>query len=407
MRRPILSILIPTRNRANYLRYAIKSALEIPSSDIEIIVSENYSQDNSWDVCKEFADSRLVIGRPGRPLAMHLNWEYLLNQASGEWVYFLGDDDAMMPHVAEYLRYISEKYPACEALVTPRAYYFWRGDSRGQIVSAYFDDSEFWVDSKAFLKRLLDGEDNYLNGPQFYAGGYHRRSLIRRVLAIQNGVYFKSVTPDAYSAAMGCIHTASYLRVGMPCSWVGTSDFRANSLGSSKDRKQDFWGLLGDDDLVMHRSIGDLNFFYTLPLVFYEAYISAIPVASHYELNRDRLRTLLLNAAGSVEAKNDPESFAKLVKCMGFSISDLSESVAQNSRKFAKIIGLVHKGTVGPIKSLFKFRSTGRQHSNWSKDVVSDSFEKYPNILSANTWASEAYFEWKSLVKNSESPRDS
>ena len=41
------SIIIPTRNKAEYLPYAIKSVLDSSRDDIEVIVSNNFSTDNT------------------------------------------------------------------------------------------------------------------------------------------------------------------------------------------------------------------------------------------------------------------------------------------------------------------------------------------------------------------------
>ena len=55
---PILSICIPTKNRAKYLDYTLTSIVRqkrfIETDDVEVIVSDNGSTDNTEEVCKKF-----------------------------------------------------------------------------------------------------------------------------------------------------------------------------------------------------------------------------------------------------------------------------------------------------------------------------------------------------------------
>jgi glycosyltransferase involved in cell wall biosynthesis len=405
MSRPILSVLIPTRNRGSYLSYAIESAINIPDEDVEILVSENYSHDCSLEVANSFKDKRLTVLRPKKPLPMHANWEFLLSKATGEWIYFLGDDDAMMPHVASYLRYIAIKYPECEALVTPRAYYFWPGTldtTDGDILQADFHNYERWMDSKMLLNDLLDAKEIYLNGPQFYSGGFHRRSLVRRVLNAQNGVYFKSVTPDAYGALMACVHTYRYLATGIPLAWVGTSDGKASFEGGnsaqletkSKDRILDFYGLQNDDELVIHKALGDLKAC-SLSMVFYEAYLSAIPTTSYKELNRERLLRILTNAKDVFEFKKESTEYSKLINYLGFHASEIDRH--SKIMYYRNLYERYRNRIIRSVKRLLIWWSKDSQveRIKWARHLASKSYSEYPNILSASSWTDSTFEDFK------------
>jgi glycosyltransferase involved in cell wall biosynthesis len=322
--RPILSLLIPTRNRANYLKYAIQSCLNISSSSIEIIVSDNHSVDESSTICDSFSDKRLKVVRPSVPLPMHENFEFLLRNSRGEWVTFIGDDDAVMPHCYEHLRYLIKKYPQAEAIFSPRAYYFWEGcqETYGDlVVSLSFTTGEKWQDSKKQLKRTLDCEIDYISLPQMYSGGFHRRSLINRVLQSQNDVYFKSVTPDAYSALMACIHTYRYIETGIPMTWVGSSPHKAITEDKKiiKDRDEDFYGMHHIDALTIHKSLGDLKVM-TFSLVFFEAYISAFPITSYNEFTLKKVRKLFYDAIIKLKNKVEIYDLKKLGEDLGVEV---------------------------------------------------------------------------------------
>jgi glycosyltransferase involved in cell wall biosynthesis len=384
----------------------------VSDENIEILISNNCSSDDTADVSDQVEDPRVRYFETKSPLAMHGNYEFILSKALGEWVYILGDDDAVMPHVADYLRYITKKYPACEAVVTPRAYYFWqnaRDVSGGFVVNASFNDKEVWRDSKQFLADLLDAKTNYLFGPQNYSGGFQRRSLIRRVINAQNGTYYKSVTPDAYSALMGCIHTYRFLVTGVPVTWVGTSDSKSKSTNpksSTKNRELDFFGLHNEDDIIIHRALGDLRN-YTLPLVFYEAYLSAFPTTSYRELNRGRLLVLLADARDRFIESDKEVEFTRFLDYLGVKLSELDPLIRKRKREefIARNKERVHRYS-RKFVNMFS-RNSRTQSTAWSRSLQSNSYEEYPNILVANAWANSMFDEFMTLNTVSETYNES
>lgn len=397
--KPLLSILIPTRNRAAYLKYAIQSAINISSDLIEIIVSENHSVDESWDVCNSFLDPRLRVVKPPAPLPMHENWEYLLNKSCGEWVVFIGDDDAIMPHSVEHLKYLGSRYPAAEAIVSRRAYYFWDGcqETYGTTATRFdFSVGEKWHDSKKQLKSALSGEIDYIHLPQMYSGGFQRRSLINRVLRSQNGVYFKSVSPDAYSALMACVHTYRYIETKIPMSWVGSSPHKGlnSSKGNNKDRQEDFFGLHNDDTLTMHRALGDLKEA-PFSLYFFEAYLSAFPTTSSDMLSVDNVKKQFLIAVRKLRMNGGEKVIRKLADDLGFDVPPKDEDthLLPISRYGSILLQVIKqwKARIIPSSNLLTAANTENK-SIFS--YRSDSHQKHPDVLSCDELLAKGYALW-------------
>ena len=133
------SIIIPTRNRAEYLPYAIKSVINSPRLDIELIVSNNHSTDETREILTKIIDHRVKIIAPEISLSMAGHYEFAISHAKGEWITILGDDDAVMPHIFDSLdKYICQ-YPNIDIISSARAYYFWKGceDLYGKSVVIY------------------------------------------------------------------------------------------------------------------------------------------------------------------------------------------------------------------------------------------------------------------------------
>jgi len=92
---PLVSIGIPTYNRASLLKRSIKSALNQDYKNIEIIISDNASTDVTECVCRFYCDKddRLKYTRHSKNLGVKANFSEVLKNASGQFFMWLGDDD--------------------------------------------------------------------------------------------------------------------------------------------------------------------------------------------------------------------------------------------------------------------------------------------------------------------------
>lgn len=91
---PLVSIGMPTYNRADsFLKHALKSAVDQTYRNIEIIVSDNCSQDNTKDVVMSFNDPRIRYYRQKENIGALNNSNFCLGQAKGKYFLRLFDDD--------------------------------------------------------------------------------------------------------------------------------------------------------------------------------------------------------------------------------------------------------------------------------------------------------------------------
>ncbi|CAN5546013.1 hypothetical protein BH10ACI3_BH10ACI3_20310 [soil metagenome] len=94
MSKPFFSVVIPTRNRAALLPYAVGSVLAQTFGDLEVIISDNFSSDETPEIGRSFDDRRVKYFRSERPLSIGESFEFALGHATGEYTAFLSDDDA-------------------------------------------------------------------------------------------------------------------------------------------------------------------------------------------------------------------------------------------------------------------------------------------------------------------------
>lgn len=90
---PLVSIIIPTYNRPEYLKQAIASAVKQTYENIEILVCDNCSLESPEKIVESFADSRIRFWRQPQNLGMLGNQMYGFKMATGKYVASLHDDD--------------------------------------------------------------------------------------------------------------------------------------------------------------------------------------------------------------------------------------------------------------------------------------------------------------------------
>lgn len=92
---PLVTVGIPTYNRATFVARAIESVLSQDYPHLEILISDNCSTDSTPNVCQGFADRnpRIRFLRQARNVGATRNFVDLLEHATGDYFMWLGDDD--------------------------------------------------------------------------------------------------------------------------------------------------------------------------------------------------------------------------------------------------------------------------------------------------------------------------
>jgi glycosyltransferase involved in cell wall biosynthesis len=115
---PLVTIAIPTFNRASLLRGCVASALSQTYEKFEVLVSDNASTDGTSQVLAEFRDDRLRTIRQGTNIGLLPNWNACLAEAKGDYVVFLSDDDRASPTMLERCVKVTRARPATPIVVT-------------------------------------------------------------------------------------------------------------------------------------------------------------------------------------------------------------------------------------------------------------------------------------------------
>jgi glycosyltransferase involved in cell wall biosynthesis len=97
MTAPLVSIVIPTYRRPRLLREALASAVGQTHQNLQIVVRDNASGDETPDVVSAFADPRIQFLQAGSTVSASENGLECLRKVRGKYFFFLSDDDRIDP----------------------------------------------------------------------------------------------------------------------------------------------------------------------------------------------------------------------------------------------------------------------------------------------------------------------
>lgn len=244
---PVLSIVVPTRERADYLAACLRTCIASPSQKMEILVLDNASRDNTADVVRAFDDPRIRYVRSDRRLSMRDNFEKGIHESTGRILGFIGDDDGIFPFAPEQIIKTFETQPI-EALSAARAHYAWPDLLLGRRGMALLPRSQGFEmrSSREALRPLLKTND-YYRLPCIYHG-FVARSAVDRAIARQ-GRFFVSSIVDCASTIALCLDDVRFGFSSSPLVINGGSrrSNGASQFGGGSETEQANWKV--EDDL--------------------------------------------------------------------------------------------------------------------------------------------------------------
>jgi len=202
---PILSILIPTKNREKYALNIVQHILSISDERFQLIIQDN-SDTNSLELLllNYNNDKRLCYFYHKGVLSFVDNFSLGISKCTGEYVTIIGDDDGINPHILEITEWALQNDIKA---ITPSLpiIYFWPESGvisvkNGGVLSIrdISCNVNFFETKKEIKKYLENGCHNYLD--YNLAKAYHglvKRSVLEEIKLI-TGNYIGGLSPDIY-----------------------------------------------------------------------------------------------------------------------------------------------------------------------------------------------------------------
>lgn len=301
---PRITVIIPTRERASVLEFALRTVTAQRYGNLEIIVSDNLSGDGTDAVVARANDHRIRYLNTSKRLSMSHNWEFALSQVREGWVTFMGDDDGLLPGAIQRMAEIIGETQA-QVIRTEHCAYDWPGMTgrpQGQLIVPLTSGMEK-RSSRKWLKKALEGRARYSQLPMIYNGGFIHISVLQRIKGM-TGAFFSSVNPDVYTAVAISRLTDDFLFVREPLAISGTSRFSNghSSFSTSAARNpQAYTQFLSEGNIPFHADIPTLDdgsIPLSLQACVYEAYLQSARLGGNVEA-MDHTRQLAVMLANS------------------------------------------------------------------------------------------------------------
>lgn len=249
---PKFTVIIPQKNRAEYLIHTLRTCMIQDYPNFEVIIGDDCSDDNSVEVVKECMakDPRIKLIAHDHHVGMRDNFEIALAEVKEGYVMALGGDDGLVPGCFWRMNEILKNTGA--ELLT------W---SNSSFIYPDSEDSEclFTVPRKIFAGVKMMQSSDFLNKiadtmfylvddcPMFYIKGVASIDLVNRVKSrTPDGCFYYCPTPDGFSGVVLAGEVKEYAYTREPLSVGGGSpksqglNYRRTDENSKREAQQFF-----------------------------------------------------------------------------------------------------------------------------------------------------------------------
>lgn len=254
------SVLLPTRNRLELLSRAIETVRRQDYDNWEVIVSDNFSEEDVAGYIKSLGDLRIKYFRTDRFVPVTDNWNNAIDKSDGDYVIMLGDDDCLMKGYFSTLSRLIEKFDAPDFIYTSAFLYAYPGVMPGVpdgFLRTYnnrevFQSAKepFWLErSKAieFANDSLNFKVTFDYNMQF---SLVSRKLIEKMK--RYGSFYQSPYPDYYASNAMMLKAERILVVPQPLVTIGISpkSFGCYYFNDAESDGNEFLNNIPDRNMV-------------------------------------------------------------------------------------------------------------------------------------------------------------
>lgn len=316
------SVLLPTRNRLDLLSYAIETVRRQDYFDWEIIISDNFSEEDISGYVCSFNDPRIKYFRTDKFIPVTDNWNNALDKSDGDYVIMLGDDDCLMQGYFSTLSKVIEEHDAPDLIYTSAYLYAYPGvmpDFPEGFLRSYSNakifrsaKESFWLERSESVELARYSADFRMRFDYNMQFSLVSRKLIRAMG--KYGSFYQSPYPDYYASNAMMLRAERILVVPQPLVTIGISpkSFGFYYYNDSETKGNEFLKNLPNPDMALRLQQvmlpgTDMN---TSWLFSMETLANNFGAEGDINVNYDRYRFLQICAvfAGVITEKMDARS---------------------------------------------------------------------------------------------------
>lgn len=254
------SVLLPTRNRLDLLSRAIETVRLQDYDNWEIIVSDNFSEEDVAGYVRSLDDQRIKYFRTDRFVPVTDNWNNALDKSNGDYIIMLGDDDCLMKGYFSTLSKLIDIHNSPDFVYTSAFLYaypevlpnlpdgFLRTYNNRKIFQSASEP--FWLGRNKALKFVKDSLNFRMTFDYNMQFSLVSRKLIEELK--QHGPFYQSPYPDYYATNAMMLKAERILIVSQPLVTIGISpkSFGFYYFNDAESDGNEFLNNLPDRDMV-------------------------------------------------------------------------------------------------------------------------------------------------------------
>lgn len=235
MKNKLLSIVVPTKNRFEYLKSLISIVDSFDNNDIELVIEDN-SDDNTaiLEYLQSKNNKNIIYNYDKESLSVVENSDRAIKHSSGKYVAFIGDDDLISKYAYDFVKFMDKR--RYDSAVFQVAKYYWPGiefkahNFPNLIINNCRSKIEN-INARSELKKILKSGATSLGLlPKVYHGIVLRERL-NDIYAI-TGTYFPGPSPDMANAIALALVVKKHIYCDLPFVTAGASPKSTAGLGT-------------------------------------------------------------------------------------------------------------------------------------------------------------------------------
>lgn len=185
---PLLSIAIPNYNHGHYLKECLSSLLQEDAFDLEILLLDDASTDNSLEIMQEICsqDNRVSFFRNPTNLGVIQTINFGLKQAKGKYFFGLAADDLPLPGFLKKTLSLLIQHPELKLVCSDYAYFFTETPEAILVDPLFKTTAPFHVFSPQETLQLFRSTDFWIPG---------HTSIVDRNCLLQHGGFLDGLGP--------------------------------------------------------------------------------------------------------------------------------------------------------------------------------------------------------------------
>jgi len=297
---PLLSVIIPTRNRQEYAIFSVASILRIQDPELQVVVQDNSDTRELEELlARSVQDSRLRYSYTPTPLSFIDNFDSAVRLATGEYLCLIGDDDGINPEIMEATRWAKEN--EIDSFKPAHCVdYIWPGSGLSSTLFSDVPQESGILTIRSFsgqivhsnreweLRKLIrKGGQEYLKTelPKLYHGMV-KRECLERVRA-KTGAYFGGLSPDIYASVSIANMAKNSVSIDYPLTLPGA----CRKSGSVESQVGNHTGNLEDAPHLNNRGpyewAEQVPRYYSVPTIWADSTIAALQDLGREDLLKD------------------------------------------------------------------------------------------------------------------------